>query len=90
MSVKIVIPSYLQSQTDNVETAEVNGSTVGECLNHLIKQFPRMGKMLLDKNSKLFAYLNIYINGEDGYPDELAKPVKDGDELHILYMIGGG
>ena len=90
MSIKIVIPSYLQSQTNNVETVEVNGSTVGECLNQLVKQFPRMEEMLLDKNGKLFAYVSIYINGEDAYPEELAKPVKDGDELYMLYIVGGG
>ena len=90
MSIKIVIPSYLQSQANNLETVEVNGSTVSECLNHLVKQLPRMEKILLDKKGELLAYVNIYINGEDAYHDELAKPVKDGDELYILYMIGGG
>ena len=90
MSIKIAIPSYLQPLTNNTEAVAVNGSTVGECLNHLIKQFPRMEKMLLAKNGKLFDYVNIYINGEDAYPEELAKPVKEGDELHILYIIGGG
>ena len=49
-----------------------------------------MEKMLLAKNGKLFNYVNIYVNGEDAYPDELAKPAKDGDELHILYIISGG
>ncbi len=90
MGIKIVLPSYLQSQANNMETIEVNGSTVGECLNHLVKQFPHMEKMLLDKKGKLLDYVNIYINEEDAYPDELAKSVKDGDALYILYMIGGG
>jgi len=26
----------------------------------------------------------------DAYAEELAKPVKDGDEIHIIYIIGGG
>ncbi|MFC1943733.1 MoaD/ThiS family protein [Chloroflexota bacterium] len=90
MSIKIDIPSYLQPFTNNMEAVEANGSTVDECLNHLVKQFPGMEKMLLAKNGKLLNYVNIYINGEDAYPDELAKPVKDGDELYILYIIGGG
>lgn len=90
MSIKIDIPSYLQPFTNSLEMVEANGSTVGECLKHLVEQFPGMEKMLLAKNGKLFDYVNIYINGEDAYPDELAKPVKDGDELHILYIIGGG
>ena len=90
MSVKVDIPSYLQPYTNNTEVVEVNGSTVGECINHLIKQFPTMKKMLFAKNGRLHSYVGIYINGEDAYPDELAKPLKDGDALYILYIIGGG
>jgi molybdopterin converting factor small subunit len=90
MSIKIGIPSYLQPYTNNQEAAEANGSTVSECINHLVKQFSAMEKMLFDKNGKLLSYVGIYLNGEDTYPEELAKPVKDGDELHILYIIGGG
>ncbi len=90
MSIKINIASYLKPLTKKMEVVEVNGSTVGECLNHLVKQFPRMEKMLFDKNGELFGYVGIYVNEEDAYPEELAKPVKDGDELYILYVIGGG
>ena len=90
MSVKIDVPSYLQPFTDNMEVVEVNGSTVGECLNHLIEQFPDVKKMLFAQSGKLLNYLCIYVNGEDVYPEELTKPVKDGDELHIPYIIGGG
>jgi len=90
MSIKIEIPSYLQPYTNNMEVVEVNRSTVGGCLNHLVKQFPGIEKMLFAKNGKLFGYVAIYVNGEDAYPKELAKPVKDGDELDILYIIGGG
>jgi len=90
MSIKIDVPSYLQPYTNNTEMVEVNGSTVGECLDHLIKQFAGMEKMLFAKNGKLHSYVGIYVNGEDAYPEELAKPVEDGDKLYILYIIGGG
>ena len=90
MGVKINIPSYLQSLTSSMEVLEVSGGSVGECLNHLVEQFPGMEKMLFDKSGKLHGYVGIYVNGEDAYPEDLAKLVKDGDELHILYLIGGG
>ncbi len=89
MSIKINIPSYLRSYT-NMEAVEVNGSTVDECLNHLVKQFPSIEKQLFSKNRKLFEYISIFINGESAYPQQLAKPVKDGDELRIIFVIGGG
>ncbi len=90
MSIKIDIPLYLQPFTNDTGAVEVSGSTVGECLTHLGKQFPGMEKMLLAENGELLSDIGIYLNGEDAYPDELAKPVKDGDELYLLYVIGGG
>ncbi len=90
MSIKINIPSYMQSFTNNTEVVEVNGSTVGECLSHLVKQFPGMKKQLFSKHGNLFENIIISINRKSAYPEQLAKPVKDGDELNILFIIGGG
>ena len=90
MSIKISIPSYMRSFTNNMKVVEVNGSTVGECLSHLVKQFPGMKKQLFSKNGNLFENIIVSINGESAYPEQLAKPVKDGDELKIVFIIGGG
>ena len=90
MSIKINIPSYMQSLTNNTEVVEINGSTVGECLKHLVKQFPGMKKQLFSKSGNLFENIIISVNGESTYPEQLAKPVKDGDELNIVFIIGGG
>ena len=90
MSIKISIPSYMKSYTNNTEIIEVTGSTVGESLNHLVKQFPQMKKMIFSENNNLFENIIISINGESAYPKQLTKPVKDGDELKIMFIIGGG
>jgi len=90
MSIKLEIPSYLQPFANDTEVAEINGSTIGECLNELVKQFADMKKMLFTRSGKLHGYVGIYLNGEDAYPNELAKPVKDGDKLLIMYIVGGG
>ena len=90
MSVRINIPSYLQPYTDEKEVIEVNGNTVGECLGHLITQFPDIKKMVFQEDGRLLDYISIYANGAFAHEDELAQPVKDGDELHLLYILGGG
>ena len=90
MSIKISIPSYMKSYTNNTEVVEVNGSTVGVCLNHLVKQFPGIKKRLFSRNGNLFEKIIISVNGESAYPEQLAKPVKDGDELNIVFIIDGG
>ncbi len=90
MSIRINIAPYLQPFTCNTEAVEVAANTVGEGISRLVKQFPDIEKMLLDANGKLHSYVGIYVNNEDAYPESLAKPVKDGDELYILYIITGG
>lgn len=90
MSVKVGISPSLQSLTNNLAEVEVNGSTIGECVNHLVKQFPGIKKMLLIKGNKLFGPVGIYVNRERNITRELDKPVEDGEELYILYMVAGG
>jgi len=90
VSVAINIPQFLQHLAGDVKVADVNGRTVGECLNDLAKQFPQLEARLFGKDGKLLKYLDVYINGESAYPEELAKLVNDGDKLHIVNIIVGG
>lgn len=90
MSVKINIHPFLLQQTDNQDVVEVNGSTVGECLQQLVARFPDLKPWLFEKDGRLNRLVEIYVNTESSYPEELAKPVQDGDELHIIVIIAGG
>ncbi len=91
MSINVNLPSHLHSFTSGLSVAEVTGSTVGECLNDLVRQFPGIERAIFDKQGQLLNYVDVYVNRESSYPEELAKPVKDGDELHItLFVIAGG
>jgi len=91
MSVRINIPWFLQHLIPNdVKIAEVNGDTIGECLRRLVERFPIIEKHLFDENGKLPSYIDIYVNEESAYPEELSKPVKDGDKFDIIIIIGGG
>ncbi len=91
MSIKVNLPSHLHNFTGGQSVAEVTGSTVGECLNDLVRQFPGIERAIFDKQGQLLNYVDVYVNRESSYPEELAKPVKDGDELHItLFVIAGG
>jgi len=80
----------LTSGQTTVKTVKVKGNTVGQCLEGLVKQFPKIKPQLFDKNGKLHNYVEIYVNQESAYPEELAKAVRDGDELHIMELVAGG
>ncbi len=90
VSVKINIHPVLSHLTNNQDVAEVDGSTVGQCLEDLVARFPEVRKGLFGKDGDLLNYVDVYVNEESAYPEGLAKPVKDGDEIHIILMIAGG
>lgn len=89
MSIKVHNP-LLYYYTNNQRVVDVNGETIGECLRDLAKRFPEMEKVLLDKGGNLHRYFYLYLNEVSAYPDELSKPVKDGDKLYITLTIDGG
>ena len=90
MSINVSIHRTHRQFTDGLDSVEVEGKSVGNCLNDLIRQFPDMGNALFDKKGKLLNAIEIYINLKSAYPDELVKPVKDGDDIHITLMLAGG
>ncbi|MBL7225781.1 MAG: ThiS family protein [Desulfobacteraceae bacterium] len=90
MSINVNIHRTHRQLTDGLDSVEVEGNSVGDCLDDLVRQFPDMGNALFDKKSKLLNAVEIYINQKSAYPDELVKPVKDGDDIHITLMLAGG
>lgn len=90
MAVKIHIHMTHRQFTNGLEVVAVEGKTVGECLHQLIKQFPGMDKALFAKKDKLLNNVEVYLNHASAYPNELLKPVKDDDEIHLLVMLTGG
>ncbi len=90
MSIKLNIHKTHRQFTNGLDVVEVEGNTVGHCLDNLVGQFPGMEKALFDKKGKLLRVIEIYINSKSAYPDELAKQVKDGDNVHITLLLAGG
>ena len=89
MSVKIKTHPYLRRFLNNQEEVLVEGNTVGECLNDLENKFPGFKQQVL-KNGKLREIFEIYVNYDSAYPEELSKPVKEGDVVTIITYIAGG
>ncbi|MHB8104405.1 MAG: MoaD/ThiS family protein [Dehalococcoidales bacterium] len=90
MSVDVEISSIFGRYTDNVLNMKVEGKTVRECLHDLVRQFPKLKRMLLDKDGNLMHSYDFYINGASVYPKDMNLPLKDGDKLNVLYVIHGG
>ena len=87
MSIKLYIPGSLSATAKGKHLLEVNGKTVGECLNQLVSILPGMEEVLFYEKGETFALrsrINVLVNGESAVT---AKEVKDGDEIRIKMNI---
>jgi molybdopterin converting factor small subunit len=90
MPVKVHIPTPMRQHTGGNTVVEAKGATVKAVLDDLGAQHPALIQKLFD-NGKVRQFVNLYLNDEDvRYLDNLATPVKEGDELAIIPAVAGG
>ena len=90
MTVTLHLHKTHRQFTDGIETLETEGRTIGDCIDRLIQRFPGMQAALFSGRGKLKNQIEIYLNMESAYPDELKKLVADGDDVYITVMLAGG
>jgi molybdopterin converting factor small subunit len=90
VSVTVNIHKTHRTHTDGQSAVQVAGGNVGDCLQDLTARYPGMEAALFSGPGKLRDQIEIYLNMESTYPEELRKPVQVGDEIHIIVMLAGG
>ena len=89
--IKVKISSLLQEYADIPATLEVAGSTVRECLDDFIKQYPASGNWLFGQDGLMRVIISIN-NAETVTMDKdgLNRRLKSDDELMIFAVVSGG
>lgn len=90
MGVMINLHQTHRAHADGLEVVETEGNTVGECIDDLIVRYPGLKEKLFDGKGRLLNTIEIYLNMESAYPDELKKAVNAGDEIHLTILLAGG
>lgn len=88
MSVKIKLIGSLQSLAGDRETVEVEGKTLGQCLDSFVNLFPEARKYIFGNSGSLSAL--VIVKGEDVPIQDVLRPVSDNDELLLVDLVGGG
>ena len=88
MGIKVKLDFILQEFAGNRDKVEVNGTTVKQCLEDLIKRFPRMRTRLFDKDGIIIP--TVLINDKALTPEELNQSVTENDELWLFNVLEGG
>ena len=66
---------------------EVEGTTVAELLQELVRAQPARGGWILDERGRVRRHINVFVAGESGTED---TPVAPGDAVDVLPAISGG
>lgn len=84
MSITLFLSKNLSRIAEGTEGFEVDGKTVGECVNDLISIVPAMRNALFYE-SRLNRTVEVQVNRKSiDEGERLTKKVKDGDEIHIM------
>ena len=68
-------------------TVEADGRTVGDALDAIFAEHPRLRSYVLDDQSRLRRHVVIYLNNQK---TELRASLRDGDELYVMQALSGG
>jgi len=90
VSVTVKVGPGLRKFTDGKGSLEVEGNSPIECLQALEARFPDFKRVVYDKQGKLKPQVLFCVNDRRIHADELNNTLKDGDEVLILFAIGGG
>jgi adenylyltransferase/sulfurtransferase len=88
---KILIPTALRQFTEQSDSIEVQGATVGEALGELTTRYPNVRKNLYTDQGKLRSFVNVYVNDEDiRYLDKESTRLEGPEIISIVPSIAGG
>ena len=91
MSVQVRLPTVLRSQAGGQATVTATGSTIGEVLADLVRNYPGLEGQVLTEDGSLHRFVNVYLDDDDvRYLEQLDTKVPDGATVSILPAVAGG
>jgi molybdopterin converting factor small subunit len=86
--VKVAIPQPLLSYTGQRKEVEASGTTVGELLLDLDRQFPGIRFRMVNEQDAIRPHMKLFVNRVP--VRRLDAPLTSGDEVHIFQALSGG
>jgi sulfur-carrier protein len=91
VSVDVRLPTILRVAAGGQSTVAVEGATVGEVFEELIRQHPGLRDQLLTPEGDVHRHLTIFLNDDDiRYLSKLDTKVGEGDTVTLMPAVAGG
>jgi molybdopterin converting factor small subunit len=84
---QVLIPSSLRSYT-RVSRVEAIGTTLGDVLADLDRQFPGIRFRMVDEQDRIRPHMRVFVNGRT--IRELAQPLQPSDAVSVVQALSGG
>jgi molybdopterin converting factor small subunit len=85
---RVFIPRPLHSYTKGVSDLDARGATLAEVVVDLDGRFPGLRFRIIDEQDRLRPHIKLFVGGK--LARDLAAPVAEGDEVHIVAALSGG
>jgi molybdopterin converting factor small subunit len=88
---EVRLPTVLRKSAGGQASVHVNGSTIGEAFDDLVRQFPLLAGQVVHDDGTMHKFVNVYRNDEDvRYLEKLDTEVSADDVISILPAVAGG
>jgi len=89
---KALLPPLSQAMGRKELEIEFAGETVGDLIKHLVARYGRKARQALyDGEGEFDVLVQVLLNGEQWIAhDQLDTPLRDGDGVILMMMLGGG
>jgi molybdopterin converting factor small subunit len=88
---KVRIATLLQEHGNLPPIIDVQGDTIGECLDDLVRQYPGAGPFLFDQTGLLQVFVTV--NDLMAWTPNISnrdRVLEQGDEVRIMAVFSGG
>jgi sulfur-carrier protein len=84
---RVLIPSPLLPYTGN-SRVDAEGATLDELLRDLDRRYPGIRFRMVDEQDRIRRHMRIFIQGDPVF--DLARPLREGEEVVIVQALTGG
>jgi molybdopterin synthase sulfur carrier subunit len=91
LSIRVHVPSALQTLYHTQRIEEVEADTVAEVVIVLNERYPGIHDRLMEPDGSLRRYVNVFVEQEDGrWPGKADTQLENGKQVWIVPNIAGG
>ena len=84
---KVYIPTPLRSYTKQ-SAVQADGATLAEMFADLERRYPGIRFRVINEQDEIREHIKVFVN--QAVTEDLAAPLQNGDNVHIVAAISGG